>query len=88
MAAKCTLGARVDSFHESVDGAIGDSLRAEIEQKLDKLLEPPPVKTVKPLPAPIEQSRKKTRREKVGYRDKIETVRVHVGSRDKQWSNQ
>lgn len=59
VAAKCTLAARVDSFHESVDGAIGDSLRAEIEQKLDKLQEPPPVKTVKPLPAPIEQSRKK-----------------------------
>lgn len=59
VAAKCTLAARVDSFHESVDGAIGDSLRAEIEQKLDKLQEPPPVKTVKPLPAPIEQSRKR-----------------------------
>lgn len=59
VAAKCTLAARVDSFHESVDGAIGDNLRAEIEQKLDKLQEPPPVKTVKPLPAPIEQSRKK-----------------------------
>lgn len=59
VAAKCTIAARVDSFHESVGGAIGDSLRAEIEQKLDKLQEPPPVKTVKPLPAPIEQSRKK-----------------------------
>lgn len=59
VAAKCTLAARVDSFHESVDGEVGDNLRGEIEQKLDKLQEPPPVKTVKPLPAPIEQSRKK-----------------------------
>ena len=59
MAAKCVLAARVDSFHEHVDGSTGDTLRAEIEQKLDKLQEPPPVKFVKPLPAPIEQSRKK-----------------------------
>lgn len=59
MASKCTLAARVDSFHESVDGKIGDQLRAEIEQKLDKLQEPPPVKQVKALPAPIEVPKKK-----------------------------
>ncbi|KAI0207653.1 U4/U6 small nuclear ribonucleoprotein Prp31 [Lamellibrachia satsuma] len=59
VAAKCTLAARVDSFHESSDGTVGDSLLAEIEQKIEKWLEPPPVKTVKPLPAPIEPTRKK-----------------------------
>ena len=59
VAAKCTLAARVDSFHESANGRVGDSLRADIEQKIDKWLEPPPVKTVKPLPAPIEPARKK-----------------------------
>ena len=59
VAAKCSLAARVDNFHESSDGAIGDQLRAEIEQKLEKLLEPPPVKQIKPLPAPIDPSRKK-----------------------------
>ncbi|XP_041364240.1 U4/U6 small nuclear ribonucleoprotein Prp31-like [Gigantopelta aegis] len=59
VAAKCTLAARVDSFHESLDGTVGDNLRAEIELKMDKMIEPPPVKTVKPLPAPIETSRKK-----------------------------
>ena len=32
---------------------------ADIEQKLEKLQEPPPVKTVKPLPAPVEVPRKK-----------------------------
>lgn len=58
-AAKCTLAARVDSFHESVDGEAGDRFRAELEQKMDKMTEPPPVKFAKPLPAPIEQSRKK-----------------------------
>ena len=59
VAAKCALASRVDSFHENQDGAVGDRLLADIEGKLDKLQEPPPVKTVKPLPAPIEQSKKK-----------------------------
>ncbi len=59
MSAKSTLAARVDSCHESQDGTVGDNLRAEIEQKLDKLQEPPPVKQVKALPAPIDAARKK-----------------------------
>ncbi|KAL3286526.1 hypothetical protein HHI36_001031 [Cryptolaemus montrouzieri] len=56
---KATLAARVDACHESVDGRIGRQLRDEIERKLDKLQEPPPVKFVKPLPKPIDQSKKK-----------------------------
>lgn len=56
---KCTLAARVDACHESSDGRIGRMLRDEIERKLDKLLEPPPVKFVKPLPKPIDQPKKK-----------------------------
>ena len=59
IAAKCTLAARVDSFHESVDGTVGDRLRGELDGKIDKMTEPPPVKFSKPLPAPIEQSKKK-----------------------------
>lgn len=59
VAAKCTLAARVDSFHESADGEVGRTLREEIERKLDKMQEPPPVKQVKPLPAPIDSARKK-----------------------------
>lgn len=59
VAAKCTLAARVDACHESIDGHIGQSLREEIEKKLDKLQEPPPVKFIKPLPKPIEGSKKK-----------------------------
>ena len=49
----------MDNFHESADGKVGDKLLEEIEQKLDKLQEPPPVKTIKPLPAPIDAPRKK-----------------------------
>ncbi|XP_063620104.1 U4/U6 small nuclear ribonucleoprotein Prp31 [Cydia splendana] len=56
---KLILAARVDACHESTDGHIGRQLREGIEKKLDKLQEPPPVKFVKPLPKPIEQSRKK-----------------------------
>ncbi|GLH02793.1 hypothetical protein R5R35_012874 [Gryllus longicercus] len=59
VATKCTLAARVDACHVSVDGHIGQNLREEIEKKLDKLQEPPPVKFVKPLPKPIDASRKK-----------------------------
>lgn len=59
VACKCTLAARVDSFNEKGDGRFGRVLRDEIERKLDKLQEPPPVKLVKPLPAPIDQTRKK-----------------------------
>ncbi|KAB0795597.1 hypothetical protein PPYR_12436 [Photinus pyralis] len=59
VAAKSILAARVDSCHESTDGRIGKMLREEIEKKLDKLQEPPPVKFVKPLPKPVEAPRKK-----------------------------
>ncbi|ETE70654.1 U4/U6 small nuclear ribonucleoprotein Prp31 [Ophiophagus hannah] len=59
VAAKCTLAARVDSFHESPEGKVGYDLKEEIERKFDKWQEPPPVKQVKPLPAPLDGQRKK-----------------------------
>ncbi|XP_063224172.1 U4/U6 small nuclear ribonucleoprotein Prp31 [Bacillus rossius redtenbacheri] len=59
VASKCTLASRADACHVSTDGAIGKSLREDIEKKLDKLMEPPPVKFIKPLPKPIDASRKK-----------------------------
>uniref|UniRef100_A0A8C6M2X3 U4/U6 small nuclear ribonucleoprotein Prp31 n=1 Tax=Nothobranchius furzeri TaxID=105023 RepID=A0A8C6M2X3_NOTFU len=59
VAAKCTLASRVDSFHESSDGKVGYDLKEEIERKFDKWQEPPPVKQVKPLPAPLDGQRKK-----------------------------
>nr|XP_025039312.1 U4/U6 small nuclear ribonucleoprotein Prp31 [Pelodiscus sinensis] len=59
VAAKCTLAARVDSFHESQEGKVGYELKEEIERKFDKWQEPPPVKQVKPLPAPLDGQRKK-----------------------------
>ena len=59
VAAKCTLASRVDACHDSTDGHVGQMFREEIEKKLDKLTEPPPVKFVKPLPKPIDSGRKK-----------------------------
>lgn len=59
LSAKCTLAARVDACHESVHGEIGLRFKEDIEKKLDKLQEPPPVKFAKPLPKPIEGSKKK-----------------------------
>lgn len=59
VAAKCALAARVDVTHDARDGSVGLALREDIERKMDKLTEPPPVKFVKPLPKPIESGRKR-----------------------------
>ena len=59
LAAKCALASRVDSCHSSSDGSVGDAFKVDIEGKLDKLQEPPPVKQIKALPAPIDGGRKK-----------------------------
>merc|ERR1719430_2714470 len=57
--AKCTLAARVDSFHQSNDGACGMDYREEILKKVDKMQEPAIVKGVRALPAPVDAPKKK-----------------------------
>lgn len=59
VANKATLAARVDASHEAVNGEIGQAFREDIEKKLDKWQEPPPVKFIKPLPKPLEGGKKK-----------------------------
>jgi len=59
IAAKCTLAARVDSLHDARDGSVGDNLAMQINQKIEKMLEPPPVKSQKALPKPLDKSSKK-----------------------------
>ena len=59
VACKCTLAARVDSFHEPVNSSVGQNLRDEIQQKTDKWQEPPPVKLAKPLPRPDDTIKKR-----------------------------
>ena len=56
---KCALAARIDCSHEHQSGSHGQALRMEIIQKLEKLQEPPPIKQIKALPAPIDVARKK-----------------------------
>ncbi|KHJ78547.1 u4/U6 small nuclear ribonucleoprotein Prp31 domain protein [Oesophagostomum dentatum] len=59
LAAKCTLAARVDSLHESPNGAIGMRLLEQVRSKMEKLMEPPPVKASKALPKPLDKASKK-----------------------------
>ncbi|VDM96032.1 unnamed protein product [Thelazia callipaeda] len=59
LAAKTTLAARVDFIHESLDGSVGKNLFEQIKQKIEKMLEPPPVKAAKPLPKPLDKASKK-----------------------------
>ena len=59
VAAKCTLAARVDNFHETTDGSMGRGLFEDIEQKFEKWQEPTRLKEAKPLPRPDEAPKKK-----------------------------
>jgi U4/U6 small nuclear ribonucleoprotein PRP31 len=59
VAAKSTLAARIDSFHQSRDGDLGEDLKSQVTMRIDKLQEPAAVKQIKALPAPIEQAQKK-----------------------------
>ena len=53
------MAARVDSAHESVDGAIGKAFREDVDKKLEKWLEPPPNRGDKALPVPDEAPKKR-----------------------------
>uniref|UniRef100_A0A2P2HWN6 U4/U6 small nuclear ribonucleoprotein Prp31 n=1 Tax=Hirondellea gigas TaxID=1518452 RepID=A0A2P2HWN6_9CRUS len=59
IANKATVAGRIDSLRSYADGSQGLRLREEIEKKVDKMLEPPPVKAIKPLPPPIDVPGKK-----------------------------
>ncbi|KAF9438773.1 U4/U6 small nuclear ribonucleoprotein Prp31 [Entomortierella beljakovae] len=59
IAAKLSLAARIDRVHSFPDGSWGRKTREEIEKKVEKLLEPPPQKNVKALPAPLEAAKKR-----------------------------
>lgn len=59
VAAKCTLMARMDAYGEDPAGETGKRMREEIKAKIEKLQEPPPAKTIKPLPAPDQEVKKK-----------------------------
>lgn len=59
VANKTTLAARVDSQHEAPLGDVGQSMKDEIEKKIEKWQEPPPVKAIRALKAPMDAPKKK-----------------------------
>lgn len=57
--AKCTLMARVDAYGQDATGTTGREFKEEMLKKVEKWQEPPPAKTIKPLPAPDAEPRKR-----------------------------
>ena len=55
VAAKVKLAASVDVIGGKLEGGYGESVRKEIQQKLDTLAAPSKGRTKKALPAPIEK---------------------------------
>jgi U4/U6 small nuclear ribonucleoprotein PRP31 len=54
VANKVALACRVDAAGESSDGQIGRNLKAQVDKRIEQLLQPPPDKAVRALPAPKE----------------------------------
>ncbi|XP_063902151.1 U4/U6 small nuclear ribonucleoprotein Prp31-like [Zophobas morio] len=59
VANKCSLASRLDAGHEYCDGSAGREFRAILEKKIEKMMEPPPARLEKPLPAPDEVAKKR-----------------------------
>ncbi|KAL9098194.1 MAG: hypothetical protein Q9163_006100 [Psora crenata] len=59
VAAKIVLAARVDRVHSSPDGSNGERLRLDCLERLEKLMEPPPNKGPRALPAPDDKPSRK-----------------------------
>ncbi|KAI5303720.1 U4/U6-U5 snRNP complex subunit prp31 [Ascosphaera atra] len=56
---KLVLACRVDRMHQSPDGRIGEELKQQCLDRLDKLTEPPPNKGPKALPVPDDKPSRK-----------------------------
>lgn len=67
---KASLAARVDACREQLDGNVGRKLREKLEEKFLKWQEPPPAKTLKPLPIPGDEAKRKHRGGKRARREK------------------
>jgi U4/U6 small nuclear ribonucleoprotein PRP31 len=59
LSAKVSIASRVDAGGDYKDGTFGRNLYDEIVGKLEKLSEPAPLKTVKPLPIPDSERKKR-----------------------------
>mmetsp|Transcript_12823 Transcript_12823/g.42320 ORF Transcript_12823/g.42320 Transcript_12823/m.42320 type:complete len:506 (+) Transcript_12823:20-1537(+) len=56
---KCTLMARVDAYGEDPTGSTGQKMLEEMRKKVEKMQDPGPAKTVKPLPKPDMEQKKR-----------------------------
>lgn len=59
VAGKVVLATRVDSYAHDSKGGEGQKLRREMDEKIEKLIEPPKAKTKKALPIPEEKKKSK-----------------------------
>lgn len=59
IAGKCALMARMDSYGDDPEGNAGKKIREEIVNKIEKWQEPPPARTLKPLPVPDAEKKKR-----------------------------
>mmetsp|Transcript_26655 Transcript_26655/g.37522 ORF Transcript_26655/g.37522 Transcript_26655/m.37522 type:complete len:478 (+) Transcript_26655:25-1458(+) len=59
LAGRFVLAARVDAFHQDPSGVTGSRFREEVEKKIEKWEEAPPMKLPKPLPAPDDRPKKR-----------------------------
>ena len=59
VSAKVVLAARVDRVHESPDGSAGEDLKSACLERLQKLIEPPPNRGARALPAPDDKPSRK-----------------------------
>ncbi|KAF8468442.1 hypothetical protein BDZ91DRAFT_680050 [Kalaharituber pfeilii] len=59
VSAKIVLAARIDRVHEHPDGSMGQELRRQCLQRLEKLTEPPSSKGPRALPAPDDKPSRK-----------------------------
>ena len=59
LSAKVSIASRVDASGDYKDGSLGRKMYDEIVGKLEKMSEPAPLKTVKPLPIPDSERKKR-----------------------------
>lgn len=77
IANKVALAARIDALKEHPTGSYGASLRKDIIQKLEKLIEPAPISKIKPIPPPpIEPSKKRGGRRARRQKEKFGMTQV------------
>ncbi|CAN8066458.1 unnamed protein product [Agarophyton chilense] len=69
-AGKAVLAARVDLGRQRTDGSVGQAYRKALEAKFEQWMEPPPARTLKPLPIPGDESKRKHRGGKRARKEK------------------